>query len=199
PAPRPVVVDYGLVGPAGAPPPGGGGARAPQHAKDVNMPRNSFAERLMAMTDDVWERHANPWSGWSRLTIPPVFVAAVWSRVWLGWWSLVPIALVCLWTWLNPRVFRRPDSIDNWMSKGVLGERVWLARAQTPIPAHHRRMPHILAAVSGVGLIPLAWGLWALDPWPVLTGLALVMGGKLWFLDRMVWLFEETRALDAGS
>lgn len=162
------------------------------------MPRNSFAERLMAMSDDVWERHANPWSGWSRLTIPPVFVAAVWSRVWLGWWSLVPIALVCLWTWLNPRVFRRPDSIDNWMSKGVLGERVWLARAQTPIPAHHRQMPHILAAVSGVGLIPLAWGLWALDPWPVLTGLVLVTGGKLWFLDRMVWLFEETRALDAG-
>ncbi|MEM6467372.1 MAG: DUF6653 family protein, partial [Pseudomonadota bacterium] len=44
------------------------------------MTQNSFSERLMSMSDEVWERHANPLSGWSRMTIPPLFVAAVWSR-----------------------------------------------------------------------------------------------------------------------
>ncbi|MEM6465579.1 MAG: DUF6653 family protein, partial [Pseudomonadota bacterium] len=139
--------------------------------------------------------HANPLSGWSRMTIPPLFVAAVWSREWLGWWSLLPIALVCFWTWWNPRAFGKPKSLDNWMSKGVLGERVWIARGSRPIPTHHRRMPHILAVASGLGLFPLAWGLWTLEWWPVMAGLVLVMGGKLWFLDRMVWLLEDVGGL----
>lgn len=148
------------------------------------MARYSFAERLMTMSDDVWERHANPWSGWTRMTTLPLFAVAVWSRVWLSWWCLIPIALVCLWTWWNPRAFRKTDKLDNWMSKGVLGERVWLARKARPIPKHHRLMPQILSWISGIGLLPLAWGLWALEPWPVVTGLIVVIGGKIWFLER---------------
>jgi len=156
------------------------------------MTKRAFSENLMSMTDEVWERHANPWSGWSRISIPPLFVVAVWSREWIGWWSVALVVLVCIWTWWNPRAFRKSDTLDNWMSKGVFGERVWIARKDNPVPEHHRRMPHILAVVSGLGLLPLALGLWVLDPWPVITGLILVMGGKLWFLDRMVWLFEDT-------
>jgi hypothetical protein len=160
--------------------------------KDNPMTKNSFSEKLMSMSDDVWERHANPWSGWTRVSIPFLFVAAVWSRVWLDWWCLIPIVLVCFWTWWNPRAFGKSQNLDNWMSKGVFGERIWIARKTSPVPIHHRKMPHILAGISGLGLIPLAWGLWALEPWPVAAGLVLVKGGKLWFLDRMVWLFEDT-------
>ncbi len=158
------------------------------------MTDRSILEQLMTMSDDVWDRHTNPWSGWSRLSIPPLIVLAVWSRVWLGWWCLVPVVVVVFWTWWNPRAFRKTGNPENWMSKGVLGERIWLARAKSPIPARHRRMPLILAAVSAVGIGPLVWGLWQLQFWPTLLGLLLVMGGKLWFLDRMVWLFEDTRA-----
>ena len=39
--------------------------------------------------------------------------------------------------------------------------------------------------------MPLAWGLWAFDPWAIAFGLLLTVGGKLWFLDRMVWLYED--------
>lgn len=82
------------------------------------------------------------------------------------------------------------------MSKGVLGERIWIARRTNPIPNRHRRVPHTIAAASGLGLIPLTWGLLVLEPWPVVAGLIAVMGGKLWFLDRMVWLFEDTGGFD---
>jgi hypothetical protein len=156
------------------------------------MRKRNMTERTMSMTDDVWDKHANPWSGWSRMSIPPLFVFAVWSRDWIGWWSLALIGLVVLWTWWNPRAFNRPANLENWMSKGVLGERVWLARAQAPVPIHHRHMPHLLAVASGLGLLPLARGLWHLEAWPTLTGLILIMGGKLWFLDRMVWLLADT-------
>lgn len=62
------------------------------------MEKRSFAERLMGMSDDVWTHHANPQSGWSRMSIPPLFALAVWSRDWIGWWSLLLIALVFAWT-----------------------------------------------------------------------------------------------------
>jgi hypothetical protein len=147
----------------------------------------------MSMSDDVWARHTNPLSGWSSMSVPPLFVLAIWSRIWLGWWCLLPLALVVLWTWWNPRAFRRPTHLDNWMSRGVMGERIWLARNNVPIPQHHRKMPHILASISAIGLGPLAWGLWTLEIWPTLAGLTLIMGGKLWFLDRMVWLEADHR------
>lgn len=151
----------------------------------------TLAERLMGMTDETWKRHANPWSGWSRLSVAPLFVIVIWCRQWLGWWTLVPLLLVVFWTWWNPRAFRPVSCHDNWMSHAVLGERIWIKRREKSIPAHHCRMPIILATISGVGLAPLAWGLWQLEIWPVLLGLALVIGGKLWFLDRMVWLKVE--------
>ncbi|GAB4171198.1 MAG: hypothetical protein Fur0032_10390 [Terrimicrobiaceae bacterium] len=31
-----------------------------------------------------------------------------------------------------------------------------------------------------------------LAPWPTALGLILTYTGKLWFLDRMVWLYRET-------
>lgn len=81
----------------------------------------------MGMTPQVWARHSNPWSGWSRLTVLPLFALAVWSRIWLGWGALGPILLVLVWTWLNPRIFATPKRTDNWMSRGVLGEQILAA------------------------------------------------------------------------
>ena len=52
------------------------------------------AESLMTMNDQTWKRHASPWSIWTRFfTVTPLISLAVWSRVWLGWYSLVSIGL----------------------------------------------------------------------------------------------------------
>ncbi|WP_120631395.1 DUF6653 family protein [Ruegeria sp. EL01] len=158
------------------------------------MDIGQFAERHLGMDDKTWIKHSNPWSGWTRMTILPLFSLAIWSRVWLGWDALWPIAAVVLWTWLNPRLFRPPTHNDAWMTKGVLGERVWLAKTATPIPAHHVKMGRLLNWGAGVGLAILIYGLWQLDLGLVLTGLVATMGAKLWFLDRMVWLFADTSA-----
>ena len=77
------------------------------------------------------------------------------------------------------------------MSKGVLGERVWLNRNKVPIPTHHLRAGHLLSLLPLIGLAPFAWGLVKLDLWATMSGMALTMIAKLWFLDRMVWLFDE--------
>jgi hypothetical protein len=148
---------------------------------------------VFALDDETWLRHANPWSVLLRTTALPLLVVACWSRLWLGWYALVPLAVALLWTWYNPRIFPAPASFDHWASKAVFGERVWLNRDTIPVPAHHRTAPNILSAVSGTGMLFVFWGVLVFDLWPVLFGMALVYAGKLWFLDRMAWLYGDMK------
>ncbi|MFN3662246.1 DUF6653 family protein [Yoonia sp.] len=143
------------------------------------------------MDDDVWARHANPWSGWSRVSILPLFAIAVWSRVWIGWWAMIPVAIVLLWTWLNPRLFSPPASVNNWMTKGVLGEHIWLARGKDRDLAHHAPVIRNLTISTSAGTILLLTGLAVLNVPMTTTGLAITMLTKLWILDRMVWVYTE--------
>ena len=79
----------------------------------------------MGMDDRAWQRHANPWSVWTRILTPlPLLALAVWSRVWLGWGALWPVALALGWIWLNPRLFPAPARLDGWAAAAVMGERV---------------------------------------------------------------------------
>ena len=151
------------------------------------------AEKLMSMDDAAWERHANPWSGISRFSCGPLLILAIWSRDWIGWWALIPIALALFWTWWNPRAFGPPSSTDNWMSKGVFGERVFLKRDATPIPSHHERAAKILGWASLPGMLLLVWGLWELHAWATISGAFMALLPKLWFVDRMVWLYQDMR------
>lgn len=147
----------------------------------------------LLMSDAVWMRHANPWSVWTRIPLILLFAAAIWSRVWIGAWVLLPICILLIWTWLNPRIFPPPKTTRSWSSKAVLGERVWLNRIKEPIPAHHRIMANLLSAISFAGLPFFIWGLYALQIWPTILGICLILFGKLWFIDRMVWLYEDMK------
>ena len=78
------------------------------------------------------------------------WLLAVWSRAWIGWAALLPIAAVVAWTFVNPRAFPPPRDYGAWMTRGVLGERLWLDRARRAIPRaprprrldHHRHRRH---------------------------------------------------------
>ena len=152
-----------------------------------------LAERGMAMDENTWARHSNPWSVWTRFSCLPLIILAIWSRVWLGWWALIAIGLALFWTWVNPRAFPPPNSTDNWASKGTFGERVFLNRKTIPIPTHHEHWAFVLGALSAVGLPALVWGLWQLDLVWTLLGLVLVVLPKVWFVDRMVWLYADMK------
>jgi hypothetical protein len=152
--------------------------------------------KAFALDDATWRCHANPWSVALRNTVLPLIVLSVWSRLWIGWWAVIPVALALLWTWFNPRIFPAPSSLDHWASKAVMGERVWLNRDAVPVPERHRTVPNLLSAVSGIGMLFVFWGILWFDPWPTAFGMALVYVGKLWFLDRMAWLWEDMKDAD---
>lgn len=150
-----------------------------------------IAEKIMGMDDTTWARHSNPLSGWTRVSILPLLALGIWSRTWFGWHASWIVALLLVWTWLNPRLFSPPTSNDAWMTQGVLGERIWLARASNPIPDHHAKVALLLNTISGISVLVLGYGLWKFDFGLTLAGLIAAMGAKLWFLDRMVWLRSE--------
>lgn len=145
----------------------------------------------MAMDDRVWLRHASARSVWTRILTPlPLLAAAIWSRVWLGPLASVPVAAALAWIWLNPRLFAAPKTLQGWSVEGVLGERVFL-RHRGRVAPHHRRSANVLTALSALGVLPYAWGLWALDPWAVASGILMISAFKAWFVDRMVWVWHD--------
>ncbi len=155
-------------------------------------PGSEFAT-AMAMTDATWKRHANPWSVWTRVPVLLVLCTAVWSRDWIGAWAWIPVSITSIWIWWNPRAFAEPAATDNWASEATFGERVWLNRNAIPIPVEHARMARLLLTISALGLPFLVWGLWKLELWPTVFGLTLIYAGKMWFLDRMVWLYRKMK------
>ena len=152
-----------------------------------------FIAKVFSMSDAVWERHANPMSVWTRYSVLPILVIAFWSRIWLGWWSVVSVVATLGWTWINPRLFRKPKSTNNWASKAVLGERVWLNRKEVPVPECHKILQNILSIVASLGMVLCIYGVVRLHVWPTLFGTASTYMGKSWFLDRMVWLYEDMK------
>jgi len=143
------------------------------------------------MKEELWVRHSNPWSLWTRDTVLPIIILSGWSRLWLSWWALVPVSIAALWVWINPCFFSIPTSTDNWASKAVLGKRVWLGRKAIPVPKHHHMIVHLLRSVTWLGVLCMITGVIYYAAWPTLLGMSLFYAGKLWYLDRMVWLYEE--------
>jgi hypothetical protein len=167
-----------------------GDAATLQEVAIMSTAESQIASAL-ALKGDRWLRHANPWSVYTRIPIPAGIALAVWSREWIGWWSLAPVGLVCVWTVLNPTAFPPPASFDHWASRAVLGETFWTKRKTQPIPRAHRIAPTVLIGLNTLGVPVLVWGLVVLDPWMAMTGLMIHMAGKNWFMDRMVWLYDD--------
>lgn len=156
-------------------------------------------EQMMGMTDAVWARHANPLSVYTRIPILALLALSIFARVWIGWWCLVPVTALAVWTFVNPRAFPPPARLDRWASRAVLGERLYLDRARNPIPRAHAIAGQILAGASGLGLLVMAYGLLVLDGWATVAGVILASGAKLWFVDRMAFLYDEMAAPGLGA
>jgi hypothetical protein len=151
--------------------------------------------RLFGLTGDNWMRHANPASVWTRFLVLPLLAVSIWSRDWIGWWSLAPIVASLVFMVVNPVLFRPPRSTSNWGSKGVFGERIWADRNTVEVPAHYTpAIPNVTYAFQAVGIAFLAYGLVVLSARDVVSGIVIVQCAKAWFIDRMVLLFEDMKA-----
>jgi len=151
--------------------------------------------KLFGLEGDTWMRHSNPLSVWTRFAVLPLLILSIWSRAWIGWWCLVPVALSLIFMVVNTLLFPVPRSTRNWVSKGVFGERIWADRNRVALPAQFAssRVPVVAPAFQVVGLAVLVWGLIDLDLLVTVAGMLIVQVAKAWYIDRMVLLFDDMK------
>jgi hypothetical protein len=151
--------------------------------------------RLFGLRDEHWMRHANPISVWTRFAVLPLLVLAVWSRVWIGWWSVLAVVVALVFMMVNPLLFPAPRSTRSWASKGVFGERIWAERTTLTLPRQFRstRVAWVTALWQVLGLAVLVYGLVRLDLVATLAGMALTQCAKAWYIDRAVLLYEDVK------
>jgi hypothetical protein len=158
--------------------------------------KNNVLTRLMSMDEKAWQRHANPLSVWSRvITGLPAILVPIWCIKPMGRLSLLLMVCALFWLWLNPRLFSIPSNTDNWASKVTFGERVWLNRAEIPIPKHHSHWAILLSFTAAIGLLIAMVGAYQNMTLPTVAGGMISWFGKMWFCDRMVWLYEDMRSV----
>lgn len=89
-------------------------------------------------------------------------------------------------------------SDESYISKAVFGERFWASHDQHEIPPHHVFPIKLLNGIAMFGAIFLVWGLAAPDVWVLLFEFAVSLGGKMWFIHRIVWLYRDMVATDSS-
>jgi hypothetical protein len=156
---------------------------------------DSKVAKLFGLEGESWMRHANAVSVWTRFSVVSLLAVAIWSREWIGIWCLIPIGLSIAWMFVNPLLFKVPESTRNWASRSVLGERIWVDRDRIELPEQFRsRAPSLVAnAYSTIGIGLLAFGLIDLNLLAVVAGILIVHGGKAWYLDRVQLLFAQMK------
>jgi hypothetical protein len=107
----------------------------------------------------LFARHSNPWSAWTRLASAPLVLVPVWTR------RRCHAVLVGAWLVANPVVFPEPAYADNWATRAILGQELWIthrprdaalavsaagsaAAVYALVAAHRRQLRHAAVGVA---------------------------------------------------
>ena len=76
---------------------------------------------MVIMKKKTWEKHANPWSGITRIATYPFIFWALWYHNWIG------LGAIVVWVIINPKVFPKPKNfkhivINNFAHDSVGGQ-----------------------------------------------------------------------------
>lgn len=132
----------------------------------------------MASTDGfyarMFQRHAHPFSAWSRLLSTPLLLVPLWSR---RWWLYVPLGA---WLAVNPLITPPAHDTSSFATRAILGEEAWTRnpRSEPRILAlaglasaslvgamvaayRHRRIGAVAGTVAFMAVTLWEWKLWA--------------------------------------
>jgi hypothetical protein len=140
---------------------------------------------MAILSETSWRRHSNPWSGWSRVFVYPLIFVSIWFHNWAA------LAIVVLFIAVNPFLFPEPEDMSSWMSRGVLGERLWSTKFRWDLP-------QLLNVFNGIFFVLALYYTYTNNFWPAPYTVTLPFIFKLWFFDRMVWWYEESTCTAAA-
>jgi hypothetical protein len=141
---------------------------------------------MATLIERAWKRHSNPWSVWTRILSYPLVYVPVWNRSWKQG------AAVAAWFAANPVLFPEPEGDESWATRGVLGEELWIAE----------RPRDLSVPINTASAAFFAGGLLATYRrrfWPMMLGASAALLLKLWYIDRMVFYYEQHRDAAGGE
>ncbi|GAA0235830.1 DUF6653 family protein [Haladaptatus pallidirubidus] len=133
--------------------------------------------------EDIWARHSNPKSGWSRIVAGFVIVGTLYHRKWKV------LGLAVLFLIINPVLFRKPsEDLDDWMYKVVRAEERWTNDGNSLIGLGY---PEILNTVSiPVGLYGL-YAAYKQKPISTVVFTLASQGLNQWCMKEIIEYYEE--------
>ena len=147
---------------------------------------------MAVLSEKTWERHANPWSGFTRIISFPLLYLPLWylsdfiANPMKYWYVLFVGILVILWYTINPRTFQKPKDAHHYLTRGVLGEKIWTEDRRTDSIASiltFAMVPFFLLSIAAAYLQLF---------WPTLFFAVVPYLLKLRFIDRMVFLYDQS-------
>ena len=94
-----------------------------------------------SMSARMFQRHAHPFSAWSRLLTTPLLLVPLWTR---RWWLYAPIGA---WLAINPIITPKAHDLSSFAARAILGEESW---------THDPTSEPTVLAVTGVATVSLA-------------------------------------------
>jgi hypothetical protein len=135
---------------------------------------------MAVMKEQTWERHSNPWSGWSRMVGYWALLGAIFlHNVWF-------IGIVIVFLIINPKLFPPPKHQKAWMSKSVLGEQIY-----TKTGMLKKDLPTFLNFLNLPFFVGSVYFSYTQNLWLAILTCILSTTYKLWFLDRMVSIYDQ--------
>lgn len=145
---------------------------------------------LLGSTEADGARGHDRWDVALDLASAPLLALALWSRAWLGWWAVLPVALAVALPFLNRRPRRPPVRPDAWTFRSAVGPPL-LLRRWAAIPAPARAEAAALWSLKLVLHLAVLVGAWAFALWPVVLCAAAEVVVGLRLRDRMARLVAD--------
>lgn len=134
----------------------------------------------------IFARHANPWSAWTRWASTPLVLVPFWTRRWEHGGG------VAAWMLANPVVFPEPADDENWATRAILGEELWVQHR----PRDQAMVINGAGSACLLGAIVAAWRHRPL-PMSVFTGATMAL--TMWYWRMMSEYYEEHRPRERGG
>ena len=154
---------------------------------------------MAVMKEKTWERHANPISGFTRIItypfvyIPLWFLAEFLEDPLTHWYVAVLGILVIIWFAVNPRLFKKPANFHHYMSRGVLGEKLWTEDRKKDTFAT------TLSVLTAPFFFISLYTSYLQFFWETMFFATVPFLLKLWFIDRMVFLYDHEKSQDCSD
>lgn len=143
-----------------------------------------MARRFADLRHEVFARHSNPWSAWTRWLSTPLLLVPAWTgrgshAAIIGAWMAAPV------------IFPRPADEHAWSIPAVLGEELWI----TERPRDTAMAVNAAATLAGITALTAARRHRAA---PAAGATAVVMGLLMVYWRLMARYYDQHRRADTG-